>query len=97
MSNWARLLAVCGVALALLAPASAAPAALHLGARARRHIQEGHFPGGRRTAGTSLFNKGEALDALIAASATAGSSASTTWAGPWASTTEPVRLCPPSS
>jgi hypothetical protein len=71
MSNWARLLAVCGVALALLAPASAAPAALHLGARARRHIQEGHFPGGRRTAGKSLFNKGEDLDALIAAAASA--------------------------
>lgn len=58
--------------LALALTAAAAPAAsLHLGARARRHILSEHFPGGARTAGKSLFNAGEDLDALIALAADA--------------------------
>jgi len=57
------------VFLALLA--AAAPFKLHLGARARRHILSEHFPGGGRTAGKSVFNAGEDLDALIALAADA--------------------------
>lgn len=67
-------------ALLCLAPASAvaapaaAPAAetavrLHIGARARRHIQSEHFRTGSRTAGKSLFKDGEDLDALVALAA----------------------------
>lgn len=61
MTRLARLAVVLCVSLAAAAPA----VKLHLGARARRHILSEHFPGGRRTAGKSLFNKGEDLDALI--------------------------------
>lgn len=78
MLRLARLLLVLCVALpgsvSFAAPSAAtAPAAvkLHLGSRARRHILEGHFPGGRKTAGKSLFNKNEDLDALIASAASA--------------------------
>jgi hypothetical protein len=39
---------------------------LHISSRARRHIAEEHFPGGRRTSGKSIFNAGEDLDALVA-------------------------------
>lgn len=54
MKPWVRLLLAAWLAVLL-----------HLGPRARRHIRDGHFPGGRRTAGKSVFNKGENLDALI--------------------------------
>lgn len=68
MARLARL----AFALCVLLSVAAAPAVpLHLGARARRHILSEHFPGGKRAAGKSLFNKGEDLDALIALAGTA--------------------------
>lgn len=66
----ARLLL--GLTVAFAVAAAPAPAVkLHIGARARRHILSEHFPGGGRTAGKSLFGKGEDLDALVAAAASA--------------------------
>jgi hypothetical protein len=59
------------VLAAVLLLAAAPAVKLHLGARARKHIMSEHFPGGGRTAGKSLFNKGEDLDALIALAETA--------------------------
>jgi len=43
------------IVLALAAVASVASAALTLGARAEKHVREGHFAAGRRSRGKSLF------------------------------------------
>ncbi len=45
------------------------PAAVefHLSPRAEKHVREGHFAGGRRSRGESLFNSGADLKALLKA------------------------------
>jgi len=56
---------------AVFAFAQAAPVApsveLRLSKRAERHVREGHFEGGRRSRGKSLFDKGVDLRGLLKA------------------------------
>lgn len=42
-----------------------AAVAFRLSPRAERHVREGHFAGGRRSKGKSLFNSGVDLKALL--------------------------------
>jgi len=57
--------------LAFAAVASAAEAALTLGARAEKHVRESHFAEGRRSRGKSLFLPDADLQALVKAAGTA--------------------------
>ena len=49
----------------LALPCAAEPVALHLSARAEKHVREGHFAGGKKSRGKSLFNSDADLSKLL--------------------------------
>ena len=55
------------IALAFLLVLPAAAAELRLSPRAERHVREGHFAGGKRSFGKSLFAPGADLAKLLKA------------------------------
>jgi len=55
------------LALVLAVPCFAEPVALHLSARAEKHVREGHFAGGKNSRGKSLFSAGTDLLELLKA------------------------------
>lgn len=55
------------LALFLAVPGFAEPVTLHLSARAEKHVREGHFAGGKKSRGKSLFNTGADLLKLLKA------------------------------